>query len=125
VVCEFEREAVKVRESGRDAKIRYSMAGEKPVSEGVVVIEVENSEKSFFTKLAEEGHNIEIVEAERFEGLKQVVDVIVALSPAITPLITAYFVHRPKKRVKINGKTIDMEGYSAKEIEEVLAGRTK
>jgi hypothetical protein len=89
-----------------------------------VVIQAPAEDVKFFDRLKEQGAEVEVVEVDRFEGLAEIVQVVVTLTAAVTPLLIAYFKEQTataKHRSLVkNGKKIRLNGYSAEEVNKIL-----
>ena len=95
-----------------------------------IVIQAPAEDADFFEELRRQGANVEVVEVNRFEGLSEVVQAVVTITAAVTPLLIAYFKQdtaRAKSRmVIIDGKKMRLSGYSAEDVEKLLnSGRAK
>jgi hypothetical protein len=75
-----------------------------------VMIQAPAEDAAFFEELRQKGVNVEVIEVERFEGLSEVIQAVVTLTAAVTPLLIAYFKEntaRAKNRmVIVDGKKI-------------------
>ena len=90
-----------------------------------IVIQALKEDREFFERLRSKADNVEIIEMDRFEGLSEVIQVVVSITATITPIIVAYFkeqTQRAKNRVLIkDGRKLRLQGYSADEIERLLS----
>ena len=92
-----------------------------------VLIQAPAEDAKFFDRLKDQGAEVQFFEVDRFEGLSEIVQVVVTLTAAVTPLLVAYFkeqtANAKNRMVIIDGKKIRLNGYSANEVEKLLRGR--
>jgi hypothetical protein len=92
-----------------------------------VMIQAPVEDADFFEKLRQQGVNVEVFEVERFEGLSEVIQAVVTITAAITPLLIAYLkedTSRAKNRlIIVDGKKIRLSGYSAEDAEKLLKSK--
>ena len=85
-----------------------------------IVLECPASDRDYFQQLVDEGHDLTIVEVERFEGVLEIIEVVTQLTAALSPILIAYL-SRPSnekqaKKVIIEGQRKTFENYSPEEI---------
>jgi hypothetical protein len=92
-----------------------------------VMIQAPAEDAAFFDELRQKGVNVEVIEVKRFEGLSEVIQAVVTLTAAVTPLLIAYFkenTSRAKNRlIIVDGKKIRLGGYSAEDVEKLLRSK--
>jgi hypothetical protein len=89
-----------------------------------IVLECPASDRSYFQQLVDEGHDLTIVEVERFEGTLQIIEVIIQLTAALSPILIAYLSlpseEKQAKKLIIEGQRKTFENYSPEEIAAIL-----
>ncbi|MCX2429846.1 hypothetical protein [Pedobacter sp. GR22-10] len=88
------------------------------------LLEVPISDKPFLEDLQKQGHEIEIVETSNLQGINEIVEAIVKLSAALTPILALFLSKKSsssgQKKITIDGKKKVFENYTAKEIQKLL-----
>ncbi len=91
---------------------------------GDVVIEAPTADKEYFENLQRTNPGVEIVEIDRFEGLPEVIQVVVPVTASLVPVLVAYFkdkTARAKARILVkDGRKLRLPGYSAREVAAIL-----
>ena len=89
-----------------------------------VMIEAPTEDRAFFENLRDAGHDVEVVEVDRFEGLPEILQAIVIVHGSVTPILIHFLTEKRKsstaRKVIKNGRKYEVSGYSADEVKQLL-----
>jgi hypothetical protein len=103
-----------------------------------IILEVPTADREYFEKLSRDGHDVTVVDVERFEGVVSVIEVLATLTGALAPILVAYLEIRkggtsesdepastkaePKvaKKLIVDGQRVTFENFTPEEIKSLL-----
>lgn len=88
------------------------------------ILAVDSEDRQIIETWRDAGHVVTIVKEDRFDGIGDVLQVVVAVTPLVVPLLMKFLTERSKARsarsLTVQGRTYRFKGFNEREIRSIL-----